>query len=304
MAHGVVPALTGDETLGIGRGFTAQLWDGFDPQAMDRDPGVGWYEEDNFMRPPYIPINTAVTEPTGGGGYTFLTENNAGAIVSGASAQGGVVQLANAASSGDNDETYMQGSRSYVLATADEDDTFPYHHVARVRFEARFCLNVVTNDVNMIFIGLSGQALAASLQDDDTGALVSTFHGIGCQILAADGNAINVVYQENGSTLQTPISGALVPVAQQWNRFGFDFNPLASDSERITYWLDGVKSSTFTTGANVAATTFPKSTDSVQIPMGATFLHKAGSDAIGILYISGYRVWSEPLVSRGNEACG
>ncbi|KKN30727.1 hypothetical protein LCGC14_0831040 [marine sediment metagenome] len=69
MAHGVVPALTGDGTLGIGRGFTAQLWDGFDPQAMDRDPGVGWYEEDNFMRPPYIPINTAITEPTGGGGY-------------------------------------------------------------------------------------------------------------------------------------------------------------------------------------------------------------------------------------------
>ncbi|KKN35526.1 hypothetical protein LCGC14_0782600, partial [marine sediment metagenome] len=221
-----------------------------------------------------------------------------------ASAQGGVVQLANAASSGDNDETYMQGSRSYVLATADEDDSFPYHHVARVRFECRFCLNAVTDNDNMIFIGLAGQALATGALADNTGALVSTFHGIGCQILAADGNAINVVYQENGSALQTPISGALVPVADKWNRFGFDFNPLASDSERITYWLDGVKSSTFTTAANVTASTFPKSTDSVQIPMGATFLHKASDDAIGILRMSGYRVWSEPLISRGNEACG
>ncbi|KKK49797.1 hypothetical protein LCGC14_3131410, partial [marine sediment metagenome] len=207
-------------------------------------------------------------------------------------------------SSGDNDEAYLQANRAYVLATPDEDETLPYHHVSRVRFGCRFSLQSVANNVNGIFIGLAGQALATGALTVNDAALVSTFHGIGLNILQADGNAINLVYQENGSTLQTLLSGAIVPVADTWNTFEMDFNPLARDTERITFWFDGTKSSTYATAANVAAATFPKSTDSVSIPVGPTFLHIAGSDAIAKLRLGGWRCWSEPLKARGTQVHG
>jgi hypothetical protein len=278
------------------------LWDGFDPQAMLRDRSLGWYDEDDFVNPPNIPANTAITATLSR--YKALTTNNTGCQIVDAGIQGGAVSLENAATAGDNDESYLQAGRAHVLATAPEDDTWPYHHVQRVRFECRFALNSVADNVNAIFIGLGGQALATGALADNTGALVSTFHGIGAQILHADGNSINVVHQENGSALQTTISGMAAPVAETWYRFGMDFNPTANNkNEIVTFYWNGVKQSTYLTEANVAAATFPKSTDSVQILVGPTFLHKAGSDAVGKLILSGWRCAGEITSAAGNEAC-
>ena len=304
MAHGVQPQLTGSNTLGHGREFTAEVWDGYDPQAMDRDPSLGFYDADDFINPPNFPANTAITATTAK--YKALTTNNTGAQIVGLAGQGGILSLEHAASSGDNDEAYLQAGRSHVLATADEDDTFPYHHVARVRFGVRWAASSVADNVNGMFLGLAGKALATGDLADDTAALVSAFHGIGIHILQADGNAANVVYKEDGTTAVTVIAGAIVPVADIWNTFEFDYNPFGPPDQLITFWLNGVKSSTYVTRAAwiATATLGPVSTDSVSIPMGATFLHKAGSDAAGKTYLGGYRCWSELGKARGNEVCG
>ena len=304
MAYGVQPQLTGSNTLGHGREFTAEVWDGYDPAAMDRDPSIGFYDADDFMNPINVPANTAITATMGK--YKALTTNNTGAQIVALPGQGGILSLEHAASSGDNDEAYLQAGRSHILALADEDDTFPYHHVARVRFGVRWAASSVTDNVNGMFLGLAGQALATGDLADNTAALVSTFHGIGIQILQADGNAVNVVYQESGTTLVTVIAAAHAPVVDTWYTFEMDFNPFGPSTELISFWINGVKSSTFVTRAAFIATATlgPYSSDSLTIPMGATFLHKAGSDAAGKTYLGGYRCWSELGKARGNEVCG
>lgn len=304
MGYGqVTPDILGTNTLGRGRNWTARVWEGFDPAAMDRDPSIGFYQQDDFMGHFHIPANTAITA-TIANGYSALTTNNTGCQIVSLPGQGGIISLENAASSGDNDEAFLQANRAYVIASADEDDTLPYHHISKVVFGTRFALNSVSDNVNGIFIGLAGQALATGALATDTMALVSTFHGIGLQILAADGDAMNLVYQENGSALQTLISSAIVPVVNEWHTFEMVIDPWAPPTERGTFWFDGVKHSTFLTHAQMIASTFPISTDSVSIPLGPTWLHKAGSDAAAALYLGSWRAWSQVLKTQGNEACG
>lgn len=304
MAHGVQPQLTGSNTLGHGREFTAELWDGYDPQAMDRDPSLGFYDQDDFMNPPNFPANTAITALSGK--YKALTTNNTGCQIVALPGQGGILSLEHAASSGDNDEAYLQSGRSHILALADEDDTFPYHHVARVRFGVRWATSSVTDNVNGMFLGLSARALTTTDLTDNDAALASAFNGIGIHILQADGNAVNVVYKEDGTTAVTVIAAAHAPVVDTWYTFEMDFNPFGNPNELISFWINGVKSGTFVTRAQFTATATlgPYSSDSVSLPMGATFLHKAGSDAAGKTYLGGYRVWSEIGKARGNEVCG
>lgn len=309
MAYQVQAQVTGDSSLGHGREFTAEVWDGFDPAAMDRDSGLGWYQQEMYTKNVHVPANTAITAL--GNGFSALTTNNTGAQATTLAGQGGILSLEAAASSGDNDEVYLQYGRPYVLATADEDDTLPYHHVSRVRFGVRFAVSAVTDDYQALFLGLAGQALATGALSDNDGELVSTFHGIGLRAQhkssggAAGLNAIlDVVYQENGSQRQDAIAGIKTMVANTWYLFEMDFNPMAPADKRITYWFDGVKQSTYTTAAQVADSTFPKSTDDVSIPVGPTFMRKSGADAASKLYLGGWRAWSEPLVEVGNCVCG
>ena len=303
MGYGQVqPQLTGSNALGRGRGFTAEVWDGFDPAAMDRDPGIGFYQQDDFMRWIWIPANTAITATVNG--YQALTTNNTGCQIVSLAGQGGILSLENAASAGDNDEAFLQAGRCHILASAEEDDTFPYHHPAKVVFGCRFALNSVSNNVNGIFVGLAGQNVVTGDLATDSSALVSTFHGLGIQILQADGDAINLVYQENGSALQTLISAALVPVVDEWHTFEMAIDPLAPTSERGKFWFDGVLHATKLTHAQYTASTFPISTDAVSIPLGATFLHKAGSDAVAALRLGGWRCWSSLNRAMGDEVCG
>jgi len=300
MAHGVQPTLVGSGLGGIGRGFTPELWDGFDPQAMDRDPGLGFYEQDDFMCPPTFPV--ATTTALVSGKYRAVTTTGTGGTIADGAAQGGALDLTCGATA--DSEAYLQSGLSHILASADEPGTgtYPFHHVARVRFEARFRTSSVAVSTGGMFIGLGGQLIASGQLANTSGALVSTFHGIGIQVLQAASSTVNVVYQESGSVLQTPIAALATIAANTWYTFGMDFNPWAKSNERVTFWWGGTKQSTFLTNANVIASTFPISTASVQIPMGATFLKKIFATG-GTLTLGGYRVASEPMIARGNEAC-
>jgi hypothetical protein len=297
MAHGVQVELTGSGLGGVGRGFSPVLWDGYDPQAMDRDPSIGCYDQDDFMNPPTFPVSSAATLVSGR--YTAFT--SATSTIESGSTQGGALNLI--PSSTANTEAYLQGGRSHVLASADEPGTgtYPYHHVARVRMETRFRVSSVAND-HALFIGLGGQGVATAQLADTTGALVATFHGVGIQVLAAAGATVNVVYQENGSALQTPIAALATIAANVWYSFGMDFNPWARPTERCTFWWGGVKQSTALTHAQTIAATFPISTGSVQIPMGPTWLMKSVSTG-STLTLGGTRVCTEWMTARGNEAC-
>lgn len=302
MAYGVQPQLTGSNTLGHGREFTAEVWDGYDPAAMDRDPSIGFYDADDFMNGPVFPANSALAGASGK--YRALTSNTALNVIEPLAGQGGILKLSLSAT--DNNECYLQASRSHILATADEDDAFPYHHVARVRLGVRFALGTVTDNQAGMFIGLIGQDVATGALAANTAALVSTFHGIGLNILQADGNAMNLVYQESGTALQTVLASALVPVINTWYTFEMDYNPFGKTDEFISFWINGTKLSTFVTKAQFTATATlgPVSTDSVTIPVGFGALRVNGEATASHAYLGGYRCWSELGKARGNEVCG
>lgn len=303
MAHGVQPALVGSGIAGVGRPFTAELWDGYDPQAFLRNPGLGNHFEEDFLTPPEFAAASAAG--TDYGFYNALTVGAAGTIL-GAGLQGGGCLLDGPAV--DNSENYLMfgqtAQRSFVLASAAEDDTWPYHHPARVRFESRWALSTVGDNLNAIFVGFWGQALAAGALVDDTGELVSTAHAVGFQTIHGTGtNAIlKPVYQENGSTRQNPGTTVTI-VANQWVMTGLDFNPGADTSAWCKFYINGTVVATLTK-AQCTASTFPISTDSVQIFSSPAWLRKSGAATSADMYLGGWRVCQEFMVSQGNEACG
>jgi hypothetical protein len=299
----VQTALTeGSGIAGAGRPYTAELWDGFDPGAMDRDPALGHYFQDDFMCPPTFAANSAAGSVFGN--YNGFTNATAGGTIGGAGLQGGGVKIANTTTS--EMSSLQMGAVAglpFVLATAAEDDTWPYHHVSRVRMEARFAVNTVTASAGSWFLGLAG-VLAALDLDNTTGDVVTSKNFFGFHTIATAPTLLRFIYQAAADAAPTVViasTGTLI--ANTWFRVGFDFDPSADPTERCSIWFNGVKASTFITHASAAAATFPRSTDGAQAFLAPTFMSKSidGSDAF--LYLGGFRISNEPIVAQGKEAC-
>ena len=138
MAHGVQAHLTGSGLAGHGRPYTAELWDGFDPQAMDRDQALGHYDQVDFVADcPVAATNLSVRDAGNWNIFTGATTTTIGP----AAIQGGAVSLFGTT---DNHEAYLQrgviGSRPYALVTTSEVTAWPYHHLARVRRPAALAM--------------------------------------------------------------------------------------------------------------------------------------------------------------------
>jgi len=301
MAWGVLPTLVGAGIAGIGRGFTPELWDGCDPQAILRDPSLGHFYQTTFIDGPIFAAASAAGSVSGAwNGYTDAT---AGTKIGGAGLQGGGTKLESTTIA---EMASMQfgatAGRPFVFSTADEDDTWPYHHTSRIRAEWRFALGSVTNSAPGIFMGFSG-VLAALDLDNSTGDVVNSKNFVGFHVLAAAGATLRFIFQAAADTAPTVVIASVATMAiNKWYRAGIDFNPLAKSNERLSIWFDGVKQSSFVTAGTVAGATFPKSTDSTQVFLSPSFMCKSADGNDTSLYLSGFRVFGEPLVAAGNEA--
>lgn len=307
MAYGVQPKVTGSGIAGQGRPYAAKMWDGYDPTTIDR-MGQGWYFQDDFNESaPVFAANSAAATRDLMGRYHGMTDATAGTTILPIAGQGGVIELA---STTDNEVAGLQfgytTERPLMLTTGIEDDTWPYHHLSRIRCETRFSLNATAiTDEQSIFIGLAG-VMALTDMDTDTGELVDSKNFFGFRTLNAAPQTLQFVYQAAAdTTVQTLIADVGTLALDTWYTVGFDYNPASSNkSERGTFFFNGTHSNTYLTKAQSVAATFPLSDDSTQVDLAPTWMRGSGDGTTSGLRLSGWRVWEEYLVAPGNEANG
>lgn len=141
-------------------------------------------------------------------------------------------------------------------------NTAPYaintaSNLGRVAFEIRLRKSLVSNNSLAFVAGLGKRGLVAdNLLADSTGALADVDF-IGFQVLNAAGGTVNFVYRKTGQTLQTAIAGVATLTADTFVKLGFVYDPRAETSKRIRVFVNGTESTTYVTGTNIAAATFP-----------------------------------------------
>jgi hypothetical protein len=172
---------------------------------------------------------------------------------------GGVVALTTDGT--DEDEIWMStGALGKISDTAGDD--------CLTVFEARYKVSSIADSAMSHFIGLAKPGLAAAdTVVNATGVLKANSDFIGFRTLL-DGNSIDFVYQKGSAAVQNTIAGVHVPVADDFVKLGFVYDPSESASKRIKVFVNNVEQSTYVTAANIAAATFP---DGVILSMLAGF---------------------------------
>lgn len=235
-----------------GRGLSPRIWNrvfgqGASPDGFSNARFV--YDDFNcFATASAVAANVGYYSSTCGGYYSY--EDTGGSITQSATNQAGTVAIAT--DSTDNDEMWLQpGMATSVMAlisdTAGSD--------LKCAFEARIKTSKVTDTYNA-FVGLTQEGTAVADQITDAGALADVDY-IGFSITEADGDSLKFVYKKSGQTAQTVLTYGTALAADTFYKVGFVYDPLAPSSKRITVYVDNEEQSTYVTGTNIAAATFP-----------------------------------------------
>lgn len=229
-----------------GRGLSPRIWSGIAGQALSPDGASNLYmQADDFTNFGLAAAGIYV----GNGLYTgYIDSGNT--IAQLATEVGGVARLLTDTT--DNDEVWLQpGTATSVFGkisdTAGDDKM--------LAFEARIRLLKVTDTYN-VFVGLMEEGCAAADTITDAGALADKDY-IGFSITESDGDALKFVYKKSGQTAQTVLTYGTALALNTWYKVGFLYDPKAPTSKRIKIFVDNVEQSTYVTGTNIAAATFP-----------------------------------------------
>ena len=195
---------------------------------------------------------------------------------------GGQVQVAG--NDADNDEGILctHGPLAQVSDTAGDD--------RKLWFEARIKKASVANNGVSFFVGLafdhgsSAPLSAVEALVDNTGAL-GAFSYLGFHVDAADGDALNFVYKAEGQAQTDAIAGVQALAADTFYKVGFAFDPKAETAKRIMVYVDGTEQTTYVTGTNIAAATFPDAE-----PLGLCLATKVGAAAEVLVTMDWWRV--------------
>ena len=152
----------------------------------------------------------------------------------------------------DNDESYLVGggNTGAVGSIASSGGKL-------LAFEASIRKSSVDNDAIAFFCGLAapGSAVAATLTDDD--ALLADISAIGFRVLQDDGDSLDVVYRKSGQAIQNVKDALQAVAADTYYKLGILFDPDATASKKVTFYVDGVDTGYYITGTQLAAATFP-----------------------------------------------
>lgn len=264
-----------------GRLLSPRLWGEAKGQMLAPDGSLrGYYIAEDFRTFGGIldsDISATVGLYIGEAGAYRSYQDSGDTIAQIATDRFGVVRLATAAT--DNNEAWLQpgGSASVMGLVSDTaGDDRPLVFEARVKFTQ------VSDNGGSVFVGLSEEGCtAADTKVNDTGVLVTTKDFIGFDTLHADGDALRFIYQKGSQTQQVVLTKAIS--AGTWYNLGFVYDPKAKTTERIKIYVDNELQSTFVTGANIAAATFPDGEE-----LQPLFGIKTGAAAIASLDIDGY----------------
>lgn len=228
-------------------GLSPRLWAKVYGSVMAPDGGERLvFVGDDFTA--YKSTNTH-TEGVGAVGYTSYIDTG-GTLTQLADESGGVLALTTDGT--DEDEIWVSsgdgtGGLGYISDTAGADFL--------TVFEARYKLSSITNSVMSSFVGLASPGLAAAdTKVDATGALKATGAFIGFDVLL-DGDSIQFVYQKASQTVVTKISAVHVPVADDFVKLGFVYDPEAPADKRIKVFVNNTEQSTYVSASDIASTT-------------------------------------------------
>ena len=214
-----------------GNGLSPRLWaDYFQTTSSPTGEGESFGFLDDFILDPGSRFTVVGDESPPAGGIAGL---------------GGILELTTGTT--DNQEAYVSSEECFVISDTAGDDK-------KLAFECRFRLPQITDTYNS-FVGLG--PIAAANMITDAGALAAAEPFLGFEVLEADGDAINFIFQATSQTKQTLIAGIQVPVVNTWYKLGFLYDPAAVASKRIRIFVDNVEQTTFVTATQIAAATFP-----------------------------------------------
>jgi hypothetical protein len=244
-----VPQLLTSHRDGLSSGLSPRLWakvtgSVLAPDGGDRLVFVG----DDFLT--FKGAGTYLT-PFSELGYTAYIDVG-GTLTQLADETGGVLALTTDGT--DEDEIWIQsgdatGPLGFISDTAGADFL--------TVFEARYKISSISNAVMSSFVGLASPGCAAqNTKVDATGVLLTTGAFIGFDVLL-DGDSIQFTYQAASQTVNQKIAGVHVPVADDFVKLGFVYDPQAEASKRIKVFVNNTEQSTYVTATNIAAATFP-----------------------------------------------
>lgn len=227
-----------------GRGPSPRLWNKVAGQGLSPDGFSNWFSQpDDFTS---FGGTVASNVGTYSGGYKSY-EDTGCAIAQHASLAGGAITLTTSAT--DNHEAWMQAGYS-----AGAPFSIASSSGKKLVFESRIRLGSVT--AQNYFVGLGAVGLAAADTITDAGAMASAGY-IGFAVLEGAATTLKFVYAKSGGAMQTVLSYGTAMAASTWVKVGFVFDPLAPTSKRISVFVDNTEQSTYVTGTNISASTFP-----------------------------------------------
>jgi len=261
------PVIVNDEVLTASSRTTVQLptveiWRNFPLHEMRINPFLGSLLETDFRHGDGIPANTFVdaTYAALAAGKTITEAIRLGTVAIG--------------------ELQFFTTTDDQAAEAQWDCPIVLSGGQPWAFEVRIKQSLITDTLADYFIGLSlGQNLVGDMHVTATGVLQAE-GSLGFQLKQADGNAIDLVYDETGQTQNEHDDDFVVPAADTYNTFGLYF-----DGTTIQPYLDGVKSGSVIIATDISAADFP--TAKVFVP---TFSVRAANAADFIVTIDWLRV--------------
>lgn len=252
--------------------FSPALWGNLFAQlSLDPNLGVLWYD-DFVNHPAHISAQSIGNYATYIDTGVTLKQN---AIVTLANEESGVLEVAGNDAANDEGHIATGGNSGAFCKISDESG-----EARGVYFEARIKKASIADATSGFFIGLTEEGLAAADSLVDTTLEVASKDMIGFQQLAADGELVHAIYRKAGQTKQTVVTNAATLVADTWVQLGFRYQPWAPTEKRIAFFVNGVEQSSYVTGTNIAAATFP---DGEELAM--SFLTKCAAGAESKLHM-------------------
>lgn len=128
-----------------------------------------------------------------------------------------------------------------------------------VCWEARIRRTTLLHEHASFAFGLAEPGLAAAATLADTTAVFASKDIIGFQTLNDSNSEVDAIYRAAGQTLGLVTDNAGTAVAATYQKYGCVFDPLASDGQKMRFFIDGAEIAydTAVTDAVLAGATFP-----------------------------------------------
>ena len=238
---------------------------------MLEDPGLGYVFWDDFLNfSQHISIQNTQQ-------YSSYVDTGV-TIKSLATAVGGVIEVA--ANDADNDEGSIQvGGNSGVMGVISDTAA----DAKKMWFEARIKKASIADNALAFFVGLGEENLAAeNTLIDNTGEFAAK-DCIGFRVKHDNGEELDFVYGKAATPTEV-IANIKAMVADTYVKVGFKYDPDEIAAKRIKIYHDNVEQSTYVTGTNIAAATFPDAEE-----MGLLLATKVGAAAESKLELDWWR---------------